>query len=238
MEYLKLIGVLIIVLGFIFKIDTIATVVMAGLATALVSGISLWEVLTLLGEYFVGNRLVSLFFLTLPMIGLAESNGLKQQAVKFIQSINGLTMGLFYTLYLFIRLLAGFFSIRIGGHPQFVRPIVHPMGEAAFKTKLAGSEANDIDLDEQTDSQIKSLAAANENFGNFFGQNTFVGGSGVLLMVGILQDQGYAITPAEIAGASIPVALVALVLGLIYNVIKEKILLKQLKGGKKNGPTR
>lgn len=233
MEWIRLIGVLIIVLGFVLKLDTIATVVIAGLATALVSGIGPLEFLNLLGESFVSNRIVSIFFLTLPMIGIAESNGLKQQAVKLIQSVRGLTTGLFYTLYLLIRLVAGLFSIRIGGHPQFVRPIVHPMGEAAMKTKLAGKNANDLELDPQSDDDLKSLAAANENWGNFFGQNTFLGASGVLLMVGILADQGFDISPAELATASFPIAIISLVVGGLYNYFKSKQITNRYKGGDK-----
>lgn len=52
MEWIKLIGIVIIILGFILKFDTIATVVVAGLVTALVSGISFTEFLTILGEAF------------------------------------------------------------------------------------------------------------------------------------------------------------------------------------------
>ena len=45
MEWIKLIGIVIIVIGFIYKLDTIATVVLASLVTALVSGVSLVEFL-------------------------------------------------------------------------------------------------------------------------------------------------------------------------------------------------
>ncbi|TVW33532.1 DUF969 family protein, partial [Streptococcus pneumoniae] len=45
MEWIRLIGIAIIVVGFILKFDTIATVVLAGLVTALVSGVSLVEFL-------------------------------------------------------------------------------------------------------------------------------------------------------------------------------------------------
>ncbi len=41
MEWIKLIGIAIIVVGFIYRVDTIATVVLASLVTALVSGVSL-----------------------------------------------------------------------------------------------------------------------------------------------------------------------------------------------------
>ncbi len=45
MEYIKLIGILIIVLGFIFKLNIIFTVVLSGFITALVSGLSVGEFL-------------------------------------------------------------------------------------------------------------------------------------------------------------------------------------------------
>ncbi|MGH2103020.1 5-oxoproline transporter, DUF969 family subunit, partial [Aerococcus urinaeequi] len=67
MYYLPLIGILIIIIGFALKLDTIAVVVIAGLATALVSGISVTDFLVMLGEGFVNNRLVTIFILTLPM---------------------------------------------------------------------------------------------------------------------------------------------------------------------------
>lgn len=62
MEWIKLIGIVIIVLGFILKFDTIATVVMAGLVTALVSGISLMDFLEILGKEFQNQRVMSIFF--------------------------------------------------------------------------------------------------------------------------------------------------------------------------------
>ena len=40
MEVIKLIGVLIVIVGFILKLDTLAVVVVAGLATGLVAGMS------------------------------------------------------------------------------------------------------------------------------------------------------------------------------------------------------
>ena len=43
MEIVKLIGVLIVIAGFILKLDTLAMVVTAGLATGLVAGMSRWR---------------------------------------------------------------------------------------------------------------------------------------------------------------------------------------------------
>ena len=64
MEWIKLIGILVILVGFLLKLDTIAVVLIAGLATALVSGIDFTDFLSMLGKAFVDNRLVTLFLLT------------------------------------------------------------------------------------------------------------------------------------------------------------------------------
>ena len=52
MEVLKLIGVLIVILGFALKRDTIATVVVAGLVTGLVAGMTPMEILEVLGNAY------------------------------------------------------------------------------------------------------------------------------------------------------------------------------------------
>ena len=57
MEWIKLIGIVIIVVGFIYKLDTIATVVLASLVTALVSGVSLVEFL----EFWEKNLVINEF---------------------------------------------------------------------------------------------------------------------------------------------------------------------------------
>jgi uncharacterized membrane protein len=53
---IKLIGILIIIIGFLMKLDTIAVVVVAGVATGLVSGMSFNDIVTTLGKAFVENR--------------------------------------------------------------------------------------------------------------------------------------------------------------------------------------
>ena len=93
MEIIKLIGVLIVVIGFILKLDTLAVVVVAGLATGLVAGMSPMDILNTLGTAFITNRTATLFILTLPVIGLCERNGLKDKAVDFIRSLKNMTTG-------------------------------------------------------------------------------------------------------------------------------------------------
>ena len=225
MEWIKLIGIAIIVVGFILKFDTIATVVLAGLVTALVSGVSLVEFLEILGKEFSNQRVLTIFMVTLPLVGLSETFGLKQRSIDLIRKIKGLTVGNFYTVYFFIRELAGFFSIRLGGHPQFVRPLVQPMGEAAAESQLGRK------LTEVEDETIKARAAANENFGNFFAQNTFVGAGGVLLIGGTLDQLGYKSNYAGIASASIIVAVITLIVVGIYNYLFDKKLTSEKTRG-------
>ena len=93
MEIVKLISVLIVIAGFILKLDTLAVVVTAGLATGLVAGMSPLEILDTLGTAFITNRTATLFILTLPVIGLCERNGLKDKAVDFIKSLKNVTTG-------------------------------------------------------------------------------------------------------------------------------------------------
>ena len=128
---IKLIGILIVVIGFILKIDTLFTVLLAGVATGIVAGLDFNQIFTILGDSFVSNRGVSLFILTLPVIGVLERYGLKQRAVSLIEKLKRLTTGKVLTIYMIARQIAGALSIRMSGHPQFVRPLVNQMAQAA-----------------------------------------------------------------------------------------------------------
>ncbi|MGL4911878.1 MAG: DUF969 domain-containing protein [Romboutsia sp.] len=214
---IKLIGVLIVVIGFIFKIETLFTVLVAGIATGIVAGLDINQILTILGESFVANRAVSLFILTLPVIGILERYGLRQRAVYLIESLGKLTAGGVLSIYMLIRQIAGALSIRMSGHPQFVRPLVNPMAQAAVISKHKKVEEEDQEA-------IKALSAASENYGNFFGQNLFAGSSGVLLIASTLSEQGYKVSELEIAKASIIMAIVAFLVSAIQNYLFDKKL--------------
>ena len=182
MEIIKLIGVLIVVIGFILKLDTLAVVVVAGLATGLVAGMSPMDILNTLGTAFITNRTATLFILTLPVIGLCERNGLKDKAVDFIRSLKNMTTGKLIAIWQVIRTFASAFSLRVGGHPQFIRPLINPMAQAAAVVQYK-------ELDEKSEDQIKGMCAGSENYGNFFAQNCFMGSSGTLLIVSTLSEQ-------------------------------------------------
>lgn len=67
-NYLVLIGVVIIVVGFILKLDIISVVLIAGFATGIAGGKSIVEILDIIGKGFVSNRYMSLFFISLIVI--------------------------------------------------------------------------------------------------------------------------------------------------------------------------
>ena len=144
MELLKLIGVLIVIVGFILKLNTLAVVVVAGLATGFVAGMTPMEILDTLGTAFITNRTATLFVLTLPVIGLCERNGLKDKAVDFIKSIKNATTGRLIAIWQIIRTLASAFSLRIGGHPQFIRPLINPMAQAAAVAQYGEVDASSL----------------------------------------------------------------------------------------------
>ncbi len=217
MEIIKLIGVVIVIVGFVLKFDTLAVVVVAGLATGLVGGMSIIDILSTLGNSFLTNRTATLFVLTLPVIGLSERMGLKDKAVDLIKSIKGATTGRLLAIWQTVRTICSAFSLRIGGHPQFIRPLINPMAQAAAVAQYG-------EIDEKTEDEIKGMAAGTENYGNFFAQNCFMGSSGTLLIVSTLTEQGYNVTALEIAGQSIPIAVISVIVGVAYALLFDQIL--------------
>ena len=217
---IKLIGILIVILGFVFKIETLFTVLIAGLATGLVAGMDLNEILTVLGQSFVANRAVSLFILTLPVIGILERYGLRQRAIFLVKKLGKLTTGGVLSAYTLIRQITGALSIRISGHPQFVRPLVNPMAQAAATNKYGK-------IDEEDEEKIKALSAASENYGNFFGQNLFAGSLGVLLISSTLTEFGYNVTALDVAKASIVMAVIAFLISVLQNYLYDKKMAKK-----------
>lgn len=216
---LSLIGIIIIIIGFILKIDTLAIVVIAGIATGFVGGLDFNEILTKLGEAFVANRYMTLFIITLPVIGLMERYGLKERAAWLIGQLKNAKADGVLSIYLAFRLVMAALSIRMSGHVQFGRPLVLPMAEGATRSKYKEVTENDLE-------SIKGLTAAAENYGNFFGQNLFIGASGVMLIVGTLTELGIPVDekqgPTTIALYTLPIALLALIIGIIQFRLNEK----------------
>jgi len=222
---IKLIGILIILIGFIRKYNPIAVVLTAGIVTGLVSGLNIMSILDTLGTTFVNTRYMSLFLLTLPVIGILERYGLRERAVILIKSMKSVTSGRVMIIYTFFREVAAALSLRLGGHVQFIRPLVYPMAFGAAEKNF--KEVGDKEIEE-----IKGYSAAAENYGNFFGQNVFPAAGGVLLVVGTLEALDIVVVPIEVAKAAIPVAVIAFVYAVIQNLLFDKKLEKNLKKNK------
>lgn len=216
MEILKLIGIVIVIVGFILKRDTLAVVVVAGVVTGLVSGMSVMDILNTLGESFVTNRTATLFILTLAVVGLCERNGLKDKAVDLVKSLKSATTGRLLAIWQIVRTFASAFSLRIGGHPEFIRPLINPMAQAAYVAQYG-------EPDKAVEDKIKGLAAGTENCGNFFAQNCFMGSAGTLLIVSTLSEHGYEVTALDIANQSWIIAVISLVVGIVYALIWDRI---------------
>ncbi|GAA0117608.1 DUF969 domain-containing protein [Clostridium senegalense] len=219
---MTLIGIVIVIIGFALKLDTIAVVVSAGVVTGIVANISFIEILEILGSTFVSQRHMSLFILTLPVIGMCERYGLKERAIELISKAKNLSTGKTLTLYLFIREAAAAASVRLGGHAQFIRPLINPMAQGAAVGKYG-------EIDEKLEDKIKGAAAAMENYGNFFAQNVFMASSGVLLIAGTLTELGYTANTLDIAKASIPVALITFLLVALQNHLLDKSIQREMK---------
>lgn len=217
---MQLIGVLIIIIGFMLKLDTIAIVILAGITTGLVSGMDVMSILDLLGSSFVHTRYMSLFLITLPVIGLLERNGLRQASTKLIEKIKNASTARILSLYTFIRMLTSILGVRLGGHIQLIRPIVYPMIESSAKV----TEPN---LTEKQKDTLKALSCAVDNFGNFFAQNGFIASPGVLLIVGTFDELGITVQNFEVAKSSLLIAAITLILVSFYNSIVVKNLLEK-----------
>ena len=225
MEYLTLIGIVIIVAGFALKLDVLATVIISGIVTGLISGMSFVEILEILGSSFVSNRLMSIFLIIFPVIAIIERYGLKERAAYLIGKIKNASAGKVLAIYSVVRTIASALNIRIGGVVQFVRPLVLPMAQAA------GEQVKGEKFDNGEEEKIKGLSAAVENYGNFFAQNCFPAASGVVLMYGTMAEAGFTeVTLASIAGASIYIAVISVVLSFVQVFLYDR---KIKKGGNK-----
>ncbi|KXG74514.1 hypothetical protein AN618_22760 [Fervidicola ferrireducens] len=220
---LKLIGIIIIIVGFALKLDTIAVVVIAGLATGFAAGLSFNQILTTLGDAFITNRYMTVFFVTLPAIGILECYGLRERAAYLIGKMRSVTPGRLFALYTTLRTLAAALSLRLGGHVQFIRPLILPMAEGAAKTNFG-------ELDEKDLEELKGLAGATENYGNFYGQNVFVASGGVLLIVGVLKELGFNVGALAVAKASIPIAIIAVIVSAVQFLYFDRKLARKKSG--------
>jgi len=218
MNYWPLLGIAIVVIGFARRLNPALVVVVAGIASGLLAGLGIPELLALLGRSFVSNRALLVLILTLPTIGLLERAGLRERAHAWIAGLKQLTFARLLVAYLGPRqILSSLGLISIAGHAQTVRPLLAPMAEAA-------AEKIDPALDDAERERVKALAAATDNVGLFFGEDVFIAFGGVLLIQAFFNQHGIELDPRSIAIWALPTAVAAFVIHAVRIVLFQRRL--------------
>lgn len=223
MELIKLIGVLIVIVGFALKLDSILIIFLALIATGLVGGLGIDGLLEAIGTNFVANRSMAIFIMILLVTGTLERNGLREAAADLIRKVKGATAGKLVCVYGILRGIFGAFNVGFGGVAGFIRPVLLPMAEGAVKN--SGHEVSEEHMED-----IKGMSSAMENITWFFFQVLFVGGSGGILVQTTLASLGYEVELIELAAKEIPVAIFALIVACVVTLLKDKKLMKKYYG--------
>ncbi|MEQ1808709.1 MAG: DUF969 domain-containing protein [Terricaulis sp.] len=214
---LVLLGIGVVVLGFVLRANPLLVVMAAALTTGLaaawtpeadlqtmyVAGVA---TLSAFGKAFNDNRYVSVVWVVLMAIGLLERAGLQERARAAIAKVKAATVGRLLWVYLIIRQGAAAVGLTsLGGHPQMVRPLVAPMAEGAATAKYG-------ELPDRERFLIRSHAAAVDNIGLFFGEDIFIAIASILLIQGFLEQNGILVEPLELSLWAIPTAITALLI--------------------------
>jgi len=222
-DYLVLAGIVIVVAGFAARLNPLLVVTVAALATGLIAGQSLREVVSTFGKAFNDNRIIAIVWIVLPVIGLLERYGLQQRAAHVITKLRNATAGRLLIVYLLLRQITAALGLTsVAGHPQTVRPLVAPMALAAA-TKQHG------ELGEDTAEKVKSYAAATDNVGLFFGEDIFLAIGSIVLVQQTMAAYGYALTPLQLAVWAIPTAFFAFAIHGVRLLMLDRAIARAFK---------
>ncbi|PXW23875.1 DUF969 domain-containing protein [Paraburkholderia caballeronis] len=201
-----LIGVAVIVVGFVLRFNPMLIVTLAAIATGFAAHFPLDRIFVAIGSGFVKTRVIPLIILLpLAVIGLLERHGLRERAQIWIGGIRAATPGRLLVAYLFVREITAALGLTgLGGHPQMVRPLVAPMAEGA-------AEARYGKLTDAVRYRLRAFAASADNVGLFFGEDVFVAFGAIVLMVTFLKEAGIAVEPMRVALWGMPTALAAFI---------------------------
>jgi len=216
LNWWPLLGIAIVIVGFVARFNPVAVVVLAGLVSGLLAGKPIGELLALVGESFVSNRALLMFAFTLPAIGLLERAGLREHACAWIERFRNLTLSRLLIIYLAARQLLSMVGlIDIAGHAQTVRPLLAPMAKFAAERAMGPMRREDTQ-------HIDALAAATDNVGRFFGEDVFLAFGAVLLIQGFYAQNGIVLEPMQIALWALPTAIAAFVIHAIRIVLFQR----------------
>lgn len=212
---LVLLGIGVVVLGFVLRANPLLVVMAAVLTTGLAAA---WtpqadaqvmyqaalSTLASFGKAFNDSRYVSMVWFVLLAIGLLERGGLQERARMLIAKVQAATVGRVLWVYFIIRQIAAALGLTsLGGHPQMVRPLVAPMAEGAAEAKFGV-------LPDRERFLIRAHSAAADNIALFFGEDIFIAIASILLIKGFLEQNGIMVEPLQLSVWAIPTAIAAL----------------------------
>lgn len=202
-----LLGVAVIILGFLLRAHPVLVVVVACAVTGFAAAMDVQHLLASLGTAFIKTRnLPLIYLLPLAAIGLLERFGLREHAQAGVARIARATTGRLLIVYLFVReSTAALGMTSLGGQASMVRPLVAPMAEGAAEARYPA-------LSDPMRYRIRAMAAATDNVGLFFGEDIFVAFGAILLMQTILRAEGIEVDPLHMALWGIPTAVTAFVI--------------------------
>jgi uncharacterized membrane protein len=248
-DWLKLSSIAFIIIGLALRWRTTLVVAAAALLTGLSAGLPLFSsegifaglpyltkagqtgIINTLGRAFADNRLMTLFIITLPAIGLAERFGLQERSAALIRRVRAATVGRLLIVYQLFRILHGAIGVRLNGHAPFVRPLIFPMARGA--AQAPESEPRAVASEEATAvEKIKAAAAAAENYGNFYGQNLSVVQAGILLVYGVMKGLGYEVSVWSLVYYTVPVVAASVILAIVQFTLFDRSL-KKAAGGER-----
>ena len=221
-----LLGVGVIIVGFVLRFNPMLVVIVTAIVTALAAHFPVDKILATIGTGFIKTRnLPLIILLPLTVIGLLERHGLRQHAQNWISNIKSATVGRLLIIYLGARQLTAAIGLTsLGGHPQMVRPLLAPMTEGA-------AEARYGKLSDKVRYRLRAFAAATDNVGLFFGEDIFVAFGAIVLMTTFLREAGIDLEPIHVALWGIPTATCAFAIHAWRLRRLDKWLAREMAGG-------
>jgi uncharacterized membrane protein len=226
---LTLIGVAVVVIGFVLRINPLLVVTVAGLATGIASGLGPLAVVAAFGKAFITSRYVAIVWLVLPVIGLLEHAGLKERARTVVSGFRAATTSRVLLIYFVVRQITAALGLTsLGGHAQMVRPLIAPMAEGAAENKYG-------ELPQKVRLWIRANAAAVDNVALFFGEDIFIAIGSILLIKGFLDQNGIHVEPAQLAIWAIPTAISAMIIHCTRLLLMERRLRRDVAAERDSG---
>lgn len=211
---LVLLGIAVVVAGFVARINPLVVILVAALTTGVLAAVAPGvdarallaagiDTISRFGEAFNDNRYFHITWLVLPVIGLLERTGLQEKARDLVTRFRAATAGRLMLIYLLVRQATSALGLTsLGGHPQMVRPLIAPMAEGAAETEHGP-------LTDKARFRIRGMAAGTDNIGLFFGEDIFIAIGSIVLIVGFLEQAGVHVEALHVSLWAIPTAIVA-----------------------------